>query len=64
MKQPLLSSAQIPAPAQESVPVTHCPWAKYEENAKRAKNMDMIGLVFVVVCIGMIMAEAVAMFVR
>ena len=38
--------------------------AKYEENVKRAKNMDMIGLVFVVVCIGMIMAEAVAMFVR
>jgi len=38
--------------------------AKYEENAKRAKNMDMIGLVFVVVCLGMIMAEAVAMFVR
>ena len=36
--------------------------AKYEENVKRAKTMDMIGLVFIVVCFGMIMAEAVALF--
>lgn len=38
--------------------------AKYEENAKRAKNMDMIGLIFIVLCFGMVMAEAVAMFMR
>lgn len=36
--------------------------AKYEENAKRAKTMDMIGLIFIVMCLGMIMAEAVALF--
>ena len=36
--------------------------AKYEENVKRAKTMDMIGLIFVVMCFGMIMAEAVALF--
>jgi len=36
--------------------------AKYEENPKRAKTMDMIGLVFIVVCFGMIMAEAFALF--
>lgn len=34
--------------------------AKFEENVKRAKTMDMIGLIFIVVCLGMIMAEAVA----
>ena len=34
--------------------------AKYEENAKRAKTMDMIGLIFIVLCLGMAMAEAVA----
>ena len=36
--------------------------AKYEENVKRAKTMDMIGLIFIVMCLGMIMAEAVALF--
>ena len=36
--------------------------AKYEENPKRAKTMDMIGLIFIVMCLGMIMAEAVALF--
>ena len=36
--------------------------AKYEENARRAKTMDMIGLVFIVMCLGMIMAEVVALF--
>ena len=36
--------------------------AKYEENVKRAKTMDMIGLVFIVMCLGMIMAEVVALF--
>ena len=36
--------------------------SKYEENVKRAKTMDMIGLIFIVMCLGMIMAEAVALF--
>ena len=36
--------------------------AKYEENVKRAKTMDMIGLIFIVMCLGMLMAEAVALF--
>ena len=36
--------------------------AKYEENVKRAKTMDMICLIFIVMCLGMIMAEAVALF--
>lgn len=35
--------------------------SKYEENAKRAKTMDMIGLAFIAICIGMIVAEIVAM---
>lgn len=35
--------------------------AKYEENPKRVKNMDMIGLIFIVICLGMIMAEVVAL---
>lgn len=35
--------------------------SKYEENAKRAKTMDMIGLAFIAICIGMIIAEIVAM---
>lgn len=35
--------------------------AKYEENTKRQKTMDMIGLIFIVLCFGMIMAEAVAL---
>lgn len=35
--------------------------SKYEESAKRAKTMDMIGLAFIAICIGMIFAEIVAM---
>lgn len=38
--------------------------SKYEENAKRAKTMDMIGLAFITICIGMIFAEIVAMMAR
>lgn len=38
--------------------------AKYEQNPKRAKNMDMIGLIFIVMCLGMIMAEAIALFMK
>ncbi len=35
--------------------------AKYELNTKRAKNMDMIGLAFIAICVGMILAEIVAL---
>lgn len=35
--------------------------AKYELNPKRAKNMDMIGLAFIAICVGMILAEIVAL---
>ena len=36
--------------------------AKYEMNLKRAKTMDMIGLAFMAICVGMVMAEVVALF--
>ena len=35
--------------------------AKYEMNLKRAKTMDMIGLAFIAICVGMILAEVVAL---
>ncbi len=37
--------------------------AKYELNIKRSKNMDMIGLAFIVVCCTMIVAEIIALVV-
>lgn len=37
--------------------------AKYELNPKRVKTMDMIGLAFIAICAGMIMAELIALFV-
>ena len=37
--------------------------AKYELNQKRAKNMDIVGLIFIVICLGMVMAETIALIV-
>ena len=37
--------------------------AKYESTPKRAKTMGMIGLTFMAVCVGMVLAEFVALLV-